>query len=639
VYGDEVTKSSKNSIGRDKKYKISRVHYNITMAAWTAVNLSPYNSDPTALAPGSRFAPSVWVSAQDRKAYIFGGSFHNSTTPDCYECINHARSDIWRHDADPVSGSSGFVFVGGSQTANINNNYLGYPSSSNFPASRGGAMAWYEQANNTLVLWGGRGGPTPPGFPLGGLWKFRIGDSTWDYLAADTTAFGAVRKASSTFSPGRRSYAAVGYNNVTQDLWFFGGLDTDLSMNDLWMRATYIQCESLIFGAAAPNCFRFDDSDTKLSDLPTTLFTRNASQCIQLGYGPLTFSTCGSGECFRGSVCTPLANITTADTTAELCLSNGETGTCPSSKSCILGTCTAAPVAPPMGPPAAAPKAAPVAPPVAPPVAVPVAAPPPPLSVAEPSSISDSPFATPPFLSEPTPTAEPVSQNHPSIAPTITRSPLAEAPTQVVSIDCELPVPFPGAICIGGVWKVSGNITINGTIAIGNTTVIQGSINITTGGSVRITVTSVTPPLTVTDCVEFGGRLEVSLPPSQQIPASGKISLIKFDGGYCGGTQTTFSSTSIDLGCRKAESAQIVYTPVSVELLLTGVDDSGCNNSAAQSAGGLTTGAMAGIAVGIILLALVGVGITVFFLRHKIIPAYKARAEAAQMSTKLKQME
>jgi hypothetical protein len=171
----------------------------------------------------------------------------------------------------------------------------------------------------------------------------------------------------------------------------------------------------------------------------------------------------------------------------------------------------------------------------------------------------------------------------------ITASPvmvLVPNPTPPKAAPTSAPTVFPG----------DANYS-NGTVVIESNTIINGSLTVAPGVTVSIRG-NVT--LQVLQCASFAGALEVIRQAPDQTVLNGRLEVINFN-GFCNGSQSEFSSATLQFTgqppCAKSTGAQAVYSPVSVSLLFN-YDTSECNSA-------LSTGAIAGIAVGVIVVALI----------------------------------
>jgi hypothetical protein len=109
---------------------------------------------------------------------------------------------------------------------------------------------------------------------------------------------------------------------------------------------------------------------------------------------------------------------------------------------------------------------------------------------------------------------------------------------------------------------------------------------------------------------------------------------VSFDGGYCG-SATRFDRFEVDLGCRRA-SVSALYESTSLFLILGSVDSSACGEPiTALSQQGLSSGAVAGIAVGCAAAVVAAVVIVVWMNRARFIPAHKAEKGFGNIQGKL----
>jgi hypothetical protein len=229
--------------------------------------------------------------------------------------------------------------------------------------------------------------------------------------------------------------------------------------------------------------------------------------------------------------------------------------------------------------------------------------------------------------SAPASAASPTSQGSPA---TVAASPVAPPVTL-----CVPPAPV-NAVCGPNGWVINSTVVVSpgSTVIITSPTIINGNLSISSGSTLNVTFPangSPTAPIVVNGCVQFAGTLNVDIgqPPTSNVNSP----LITFD-GYCGGVQTNFTVTSINLGCAKLKpgASGLQYGERSLTLLFSkdDVDESGCSSGVA---GGLSTGAIVGIAVGAAVLVLAIIFIIIWVNREKIIPHYRLHAEMKQRSS------
>lgn len=212
----------------------------------------------------------------------------------------------------------------------------------------------------------------------------------------------------------------------------------------------------------------------------------------------------------------------------------------------------------------------------------------------------------------------------PPSPPPVESTPPAGVPT---SSACPPPPPVATAICQAGVWVVQG--TVNTTVTIGSTTVINGSLVL--GPNATLTITT-GGTLNVTDCATFGGILDVTTSaPSTSSEATHNVSLISF-GGYCGNTPTRFNTTRLTINgaeqCAKVgDNPSFNYNErlLSVTFIY---DRTGCGTQTLSPL--LSDGAIAGIVVGIV--AFIAIVITVILVLKfkKVVRPYASRADEEQ---------
>jgi hypothetical protein len=232
--------------------------------------------------------------------------------------------------------------------------------------------------------------------------------------------------------------------------------------------------------------------------------------------------------------------------------------------------------------------------------------------------------------SVPASAASPTSQGSPN---TLSPRPPVAPPVTL----CVPPAPV-NAVCGPNGWVINSTVVVSpgSTVIITSPTIINGNLSISSGSTLNVTFPangSPTAPIVVNGCVQFAGTLNVDIgqPPTSNVNSP----LITFD-GYCGGVQTNFTVTSINLGCAKLKpgASGLQYGERSLTLLFSkdDVDESGCSSGVA---GGLSTGAIVGIAVGAAALVLLVIFITLWVNRARLIPHYRVEAEMKNRSSAL----
>lgn len=195
---------------------------------------------------------------------------------------------------------------------------------------------------------------------------------------------------------------------------------------------------------------------------------------------------------------------------------------------------------------------------------------------------------------------------------------IVSAPIAIVS--CPLPPPAANAVCINGTYVIVGNFSVaTGSVNVSVPLVVNGSLQLGPGATL---VFQTGGTITVSDCIQLGGELVVTLPtPTQSVSSS--VGLITFDGGYCNGERTRFMATNItfqDAPTCARTSNNVIYGERLISLAFT-FDTSSCAPSEAAVVGGLSAGAIAGITVAAVVLVAAVIALVLFFkFRGKIAP-------------------
>lgn len=172
--------------------------------------------------------------------------------------------------------------------------------------------------------------------------------------------------------------------------------------------------------------------------------------------------------------------------------------------------------------------------------------------------------------------------------------------------------------------RIPGNLTVQATtstLAIAPTALAAAQL----GNSSLVSVAG---------CVTFSGVLEVSLAANTTITSDTTVNLFSFD-GYCGGQQTRFSSESVTIGCRKVQATFNYYPKLLSVVISPNFDDSGCANAKTDAQVSLPVSAIAGGAVGGLIL-LVAIVVLVILLA---VPACRRKVFPYRESRKLKTAE
>jgi hypothetical protein len=188
---------------------------------------------------------------------------------------------------------------------------------------------------------------------------------------------------------------------------------------------------------------------------------------------------------------------------------------------------------------------------------------------------------------------------------------------------CAGPSPLPQAQCVGNIWIIQGDVVIsNGTIVVGSNTKINGSLVVTSGATITLTGTAT---LEATGCATFAGSLEVERPAPEQTTLGGRLVVISFNGGYCNNSQTAFGLTTLRFvgqpACarRNDSDTRPEYSPTSLSIVFN-YDLSDC------SAGVLSTGAIAGIAIGAVAFVAIIIGAVLILKFKNVIRPFSGKA-------------
>ena len=182
---------------------------------------SPANS-PGARGSSSGGTALSWTDSSGN-LWLFGGD----SGDDLWEFSTSTKEWTW------VRGSStGGIAVYGTQ---------GVASPTNSPGSRNYSVGWTDKSGNFWLY----GGATS--FDLSDLWEFSPTTKEWTWVNGSNAAgvvpvYGPQGVSSASNTPGGRD-SAVGWTDVSGNLWLFGGFDYDSTLgtngtnqilNDLW---------------------------------------------------------------------------------------------------------------------------------------------------------------------------------------------------------------------------------------------------------------------------------------------------------------------------------------------------------------------------------------------------------------------
>jgi N-acetylneuraminic acid mutarotase len=201
--------------------------------------------------PGGRWAAATTTDASGN-FWLFGGQGADSAG------TIGLLNDLWEYNA----AANQWTWIGPapSNVANQNGNYgtQGTGTGTTAPGGRQAAVLWADSSGN-LWLFGGFGldsagtgnaGPPPAGAILNDLWEFNITTKQWTWVSGSnlanqtgtysTEASSNLSTGVATDTPGSR-WGAVGWTDVNNNLWFYGGwgygtttTDPTGFLDDIW---------------------------------------------------------------------------------------------------------------------------------------------------------------------------------------------------------------------------------------------------------------------------------------------------------------------------------------------------------------------------------------------------------------------
>lgn len=434
------------------------------------------------------------------------------------------------------------------------------------------------------------------------MWRYRYSTNSWLWISGDNSKnansiSGAIEVYAAANTPGARSFPVIATDRANRTLLLFGGDGYNAAgtgkLCDLWAFST-VTYEWAWIGGSNTSINQFGDYGTFRTPEDTNIPPSR--------FAGLAFVEDSNLIMYGG------ARFDTTERLQDMWEYRSASGPAP-------------------GPP----------PSVSPPVQPPLSAPPPEASPT--ASPKASPVAQAPSGQSPSGPAPPLgSENIPSAPPTQAASP-PPPPTS----SCNTKPPSANSFCLDGEWvqpngtvkiDVVANRTGNVQLEFPEPITISGNFTIASPRvSTTITVTSGATPLTIGGCASFNGALAVVIPPTETGSVSNNSFLIAtFEGGYCGGTISPFTSLTVDSGCKDFRGPSLQYNAKSLSVVFTSVVDT-CSPDGSAIAAGLPAGALIGIIVGaVIAVALLGIAL-VFIFRAKIVPSYRTEAKLRKLKS------
>jgi N-acetylneuraminic acid mutarotase len=119
---------------------------------------------------------------------------------------------------------------------------IGVPAATNVPSARFGAVTWIDASGNFWLFGGFSADASGQQYgTLNDLWKYSNGQWIWEsgsQMMNQSGVYGVQGLPAPANVPGGRQFA-VGWSDVSGDLWLFGGAGSDANghpgwLNDLW---------------------------------------------------------------------------------------------------------------------------------------------------------------------------------------------------------------------------------------------------------------------------------------------------------------------------------------------------------------------------------------------------------------------
>jgi hypothetical protein len=197
-------------------------------------SFGPIGIETSTAIPSGRLGTAYAYHSETDSMYVFGGM------TDIGNWNRASMCDFWRYNLR----TNRWTFLGGSQVHSLPGNYgvMGMEAASNWPGARRGATFGYDEATQSLVLFGGRGvaGQAQEG-NLNDVWSFSFVTGYWSFLSGTNITnypgdYSSKQVPSSSNYPMGR-YESIGFwHPQRQSLYFVGGTieDTSAFINDMW---------------------------------------------------------------------------------------------------------------------------------------------------------------------------------------------------------------------------------------------------------------------------------------------------------------------------------------------------------------------------------------------------------------------
>eukprot|EP01122_Echinamoeba_exundans_P002659 TRINITY_DN12619_c0_g1_i1.p1 TRINITY_DN12619_c0_g1~~TRINITY_DN12619_c0_g1_i1.p1 ORF type:complete len:448 (+),score=50.68 TRINITY_DN12619_c0_g1_i1:58-1401(+) len=204
--------------------------------------------------------------------------------------------------------------------------------------------------------------------------------------------------------------------------------------------------------------------------------------------------------------------------------------------------------------------------------------------------------------------------------------PPSSAPTGLAqNAPCDEEPPILSATCVRGAWFINSSLVVDAQLNLTSSIVLSGNLTFTSTGSLVVSLNgSLTNTISVKGCATLDGTATIIVDNSNAAQTYGEIVLASFDEGYCNGSPTRFATLNIRAGCRLAPLAELRYNPKSLSVILGSLDSTSCDQNVP---GGLSVGAISGIAVAVVVLGVIAIAATVFLVKQKILPHFDAKRE------------
>jgi hypothetical protein len=202
-------------------------------------------------------------------------------------------------------------------------------------------------------------------------------------------------------------------------------------------------------------------------------------------------------------------------------------------------------------------------------------------------------------------------------------------------LSCGTSQPDLSAFCISGIWTFFTSLKADSStnLTISSPTAVMGDFLFQNSSTIHIAVASSSgagadiPLLNISGCVQFDGKLSVSL---KDLDATTSIAIASFSGGYCGGVETRFSTVEAfreSGSCVTAVPSTAQYGPTSLTLILDpSKAESACSKSAEANFPTLIVSLAAG---GAFIFVLVALALVIRFRKH-FVPSYASHHKFRQ---------